>query len=241
MLNFQKIEINQSKTSENSLQNSTSCNRRKRGRISANYHSGTENELGNLWATARTNEDVYQSVVGDQKKKTNIIHVFSFQNFYRWCSLNNNETFFSGEKMVARERVFPHPFNSTNLRLFIKWRFWTGNNSSINVLELFAAGYVFKMRRSVRNCDVCGKYIRNRVFWSLFLPNRIWSIFFINFVIDLSENEKCKNLSIITEKLRKGVILKKLRFYGCWNGCRNIYSTFLPSTRLNRQIVKNLW
>ena len=69
------------------------------------------------------------------------------------------------------------------------------------------------IRRFVRNCDVCG---RNKTWKNkkqgflkpLPIPNRIWSKFSIDFVVDLPENEKCKNLLIITDKLGKRVILE---------------------------------
>ena len=69
------------------------------------------------------------------------------------------------------------------------------------------------IRRFVRNCDVCGKNKiwknkKQRFLKPLPIPNRIWSKFFITFVIDLPENERCKNLLIITDKLKKKVILK---------------------------------
>ena len=60
----------------------------------------------------------------------------------------------------------------------------------------FWPGMFFSIRRFVRNSDVCG---RNK-FWKnkkqgflkfLPIPKRIWSEIFIDFVIDLPENEKC--------------------------------------------------
>ena len=40
------------------------------------------------------------------------------------------------------------------------------------------------------------------------IPSRIWSEISIDFVVDLPENEGCKNLLIITDRLGKGVILE---------------------------------
>ena len=54
-----------------------------------------ENELENLWATAKGNDDVYQSVVNAIKKGKRILFTFLvFKISIGDCSLNNNETFF---------------------------------------------------------------------------------------------------------------------------------------------------
>ena len=54
-----------------------------------------ENELENLWATARNNNDVYQSMVGAIKKRKRTLFTFLiFKVFIGDCSLDNNETFF---------------------------------------------------------------------------------------------------------------------------------------------------
>ena len=75
----------------------------------------------------------------------------------------------------------------------------------------FCPGMLLNIRRFVRNCDVCGrnKTWKNKKqgFLKPFLiPSRIWSEISIDFVIDLPENENCKNFLIITDKLRKKVI-----------------------------------
>ena len=54
-----------------------------------------ENELENLWATAKNNDDVYQSMVGAIKKGDRTLFTFLTFNFFTSdYSLNNNETFF---------------------------------------------------------------------------------------------------------------------------------------------------
>ena len=54
-----------------------------------------EKKLENLWATAKNNDDVYQSVVNAIKKGKRILFTFLvFKIFIGDCSLNNNETFF---------------------------------------------------------------------------------------------------------------------------------------------------
>ena len=54
-----------------------------------------ENELENLWATAKDNDDVYQTVVNGIKKRKRILFTFlAFKKFIGDCSLNYNETFF---------------------------------------------------------------------------------------------------------------------------------------------------
>ena len=77
----------------------------------------------------------------------------------------------------------------------------------------FWPGMLLDIRRFVRNCDVCG---RNKVWRDrkqgflkpLLIPSRIWSEISIDFVVDLLESEGCKNLLVITDRLRKGVILE---------------------------------
>ena len=69
------------------------------------------------------------------------------------------------------------------------------------------------IRRFVRNCDVYG---RNKAWRDkkqgflkpLPIPSPIWSEISIDFVVDLPENERCKNFLVITDKLGKGVILE---------------------------------
>ena len=54
-----------------------------------------ENELENLWATARSNDDVYQSMVGAIKEGKRTLFTFlTLKVFIGDCSLDNNETFF---------------------------------------------------------------------------------------------------------------------------------------------------
>ena len=54
-----------------------------------------ENELENLWATARSNDDVYQSMVKTIKeRKRTLLTSLAFKISIGDCSLNNNETFF---------------------------------------------------------------------------------------------------------------------------------------------------
>ena len=61
-----------------------------------------ENELKNLWATAKSNDEVYQSVLGAVKKGKRILPTLVLKISIGDCSLNNNETFFfSGEEMGA--------------------------------------------------------------------------------------------------------------------------------------------
>ena len=70
---------------------------------------GNESEI--LWATARNNDDVYQSVVNAIKKRKRTLFTFLvFIFFIGYCSLNNNEMFlFSGEKwMFENEPSVPN-------------------------------------------------------------------------------------------------------------------------------------
>ena len=62
-----------------------------------------ENELENLWATAKNNDYVYQSVVGAIKKgKQTLLTFLVIKISIGDCSLNNNESlFFSKEEMGA--------------------------------------------------------------------------------------------------------------------------------------------
>ena len=95
--------------------------------------------------------------------------------------------------------------------------------------------------RSVRNCDVSGK-IKIWIFW-FFFKNLVftkWHLvkFFINFVIDLFESERCKNFLVITDKLKKGHF-KTLPLDEYWNGCRNIYSTFFCQHGLPTSIISD--
>ena len=54
-----------------------------------------ENELENLWATAKNNGDVYQSMVGTiKKRKRTLLTFIIIKIFIGDCSLNNNERFF---------------------------------------------------------------------------------------------------------------------------------------------------
>ena len=59
-----------------------------------------ESELENLWATAKSNDDVYQSVVGAIKKgKRTLPTSLALKISIGDCSLDNNETlFFRGKK-----------------------------------------------------------------------------------------------------------------------------------------------
>ena len=86
MLNFQKIEIDQSETSENSSQPGEFIKNRTvaTGKNGVQFQPVTiqepENELENLWATAKKNDDVYQSVVETIKKPKHYLR-FLFSNF----------------------------------------------------------------------------------------------------------------------------------------------------------------
>ena len=54
-----------------------------------------ESELENLWATAKSNDDVYQSMLGAIKEGKRTLPTFLiFKVFIDDCSLNNNGTFF---------------------------------------------------------------------------------------------------------------------------------------------------
>ena len=65
------------------------------------FFETSENELENLWATAKNNDDVYQTVVGAIENRKRILFTFLvFKFFIGDCSLNCNETvfFFRGKK-----------------------------------------------------------------------------------------------------------------------------------------------
>ena len=78
-----------------------------------------------------------------------------------------------------------HPGREITATLMFKNYFWPG--------------MLLDIRRFVRNCDVCG---RNKA-WKdkkqgflkpLPIPSRIWSKISIDFVVDLPESERCKNV-----------------------------------------------
>ena len=70
-----------------------------------------ENELENLWATAKNNEDVYQSMVGVIKKGKRTLFTFLILKFFIGdCSLDNNET------VAVRTQ--------NSAQLLIKLRYW---------------------------------------------------------------------------------------------------------------------
>ena len=75
MLSFKKLEIDQSKTSINSPQlgDFIKIQPIATGNNEVEFQPTSikepENELENLWATARNNDDVYQSMVGAIKKR----------------------------------------------------------------------------------------------------------------------------------------------------------------------------
>ena len=73
MLNFRKIEIDQPETL-NFIGNQSIA-------TGKNGVQKPENELENLWATAKNNDDVYQSVVGVIKKENEYYLRFWFSKF----------------------------------------------------------------------------------------------------------------------------------------------------------------
>ena len=179
------------------------------------YIEEPERELENLWATARSNDDVYQSVVKAIKKgKRTLPTSLALKVFIGDCSLDNNETLlFRGKKWVPESEplrtkliqrthdslLTGHPGREITAALMFRNYFWPG--------------MLLDIRRFVRNCDVCG---RNKAWRDkkqgflkpLPIPSRIWSEISIDFVVDLPENERCKNLLVITDKLKKKVILE---------------------------------
>ena len=101
MLKFKGTENEQLKSSENSPQLGKSIKIQpvSTGENGAEFQpvniQEPENELENLWATAKINDDVYQSVVGAIKKRKRTLFTFLvFKNSIDDCSLNNNKTFF---------------------------------------------------------------------------------------------------------------------------------------------------
>ena len=106
MLNFKETEIDQLESPGNSPQlgNSIKIQLVSTGESGAEFQPVTtqepENELENLWTTAKSNDDVYQSVVGAIKEgKRTLPTSLTFKISIGDCSLNNNEKFFLGEKM----------------------------------------------------------------------------------------------------------------------------------------------
>ena len=111
--------------------------------------------MENLWATAKNNDDVYQSVVNAIKKRKRVLFTFLvFKIFIANCSFNNNETFFKKkiEKEFFRTQLIQriHDFllighfrREITAALIFKNDFW--QNMLLNI------------RRFVRNCDVCNR------------------------------------------------------------------------------------
>ena len=113
VLKFKQGEVEQSKTSENSLQPGDPIEIQPiaTGKNGVDIQSITietpENELKNLWATAKNNDDVYQSVVGTIQKKRSLPTFLAFKIFINDCSLDNNETvFFWWKKWVLESEPF---------------------------------------------------------------------------------------------------------------------------------------
>ena len=94
-----------------------------------------ENELENLWTTAKSNDDDYQSVVGAIKKGKRTLPTFlAFKIYISDCSLNNNETlFFKKRKWVTESEPLRTQLIQRIDDFFINWPPWTGGNGSINV------------------------------------------------------------------------------------------------------------
>ena len=174
-----------------------------------------ESELENLWATTKSNDEVYQSMVKTIKKgKRTLPTSLALKVFIGDCSLDNNETlFFKGRKWVPESEplrtqliqrihdslLTSHPGREVTAALMSRSYFWPG--------------MLLDIRPFVRDCDVCGRNKARRdrkqgFLKPLLIPSRIWSEISIDFVIDLPESEGCKNLLVITDRLRKGVILE---------------------------------
>ena len=106
------IEIDQSEISENSLQPGDFikiqpvATGKNRVDIQPIIIENPENELENLWITAKTNDGVYQSVVRVIKKRKQILFtLLIFMIFIGDCSLNNNDTFFGGGEWVPENEL----------------------------------------------------------------------------------------------------------------------------------------
>ena len=117
-----------------------------------------ENELENLWATAKNNDDVYQSVVGAIKKGKRILFTFLvFKFFIGDCSLNNNETFFFKKKWVFENELFRTQLIQRIHDFLLIGHFWREISVTLMFKNYFWLNVLLNIRRFVRNCDVCGR------------------------------------------------------------------------------------
>ena len=101
-----------------------------------------ENELENLWATVKNNDDVYQSVMGAVKRRKRTLPTsLALKISIGDCSLNNNETlYFRGEKWVPESELLRtqliqrihdflltgHPGREVTAALMSRSYFWPG-------------------------------------------------------------------------------------------------------------------
>ena len=150
-----------------------------------------ENELENLWTTAKSNDDVYQSVVDAIKKgKRKLLTFLAFKISIGDCSLNNNETlFFKRKKRVPENEPLRTQLIQRIYDSLLTGHFGREVTAALTSRNYFWPDMLLDIRRFVRNCDVFG---RNKA-WKdkkqgflkpLPIPSRIWSEISIDFVVD---------------------------------------------------------
>lgn len=129
------------------------------------------------------------------------------------CSLNDrDELCFRGRRWVP----YSEPLR-TQLMQDLHDSAMSGHPGRENLYALLARDFFWPgmsndVRQFVRNCETCGsaKVRRERkqgLLKPLPVPDRIWREISVDFIVQLPKSRGCTNLTVITDRLSKGIIL----------------------------------